>query len=143
MRILTMLTVAFVLAVSWSAAEAALEQQWDIEIRGDRITLKSQTQSQGADLCADVFGGTFKAGTTVQIFGCNQVSSQIWVPGEGVVEKVGNATSNAVAAVVVSFQIAADTGLCMDVSGGNSTPGTNFQVWNCNNSPGQSWFLKN
>lgn len=168
MRILSALAIAIAVFLSWSSAQAtqirssldsnlclsgeksppvmsgnsvivakcdatAREQQWTIAIMGSELILTADVQDQGRALCADVSGGVIADNTNVQFFGCNQSAAQIWQPGGGIVDSsTGQITG-------LKFQLKANPDFCMDISGGVKAPGTNVQLFKCNNTGSQYW----
>lgn len=76
------------------------------------------------NLCLDVTGGTTdKAGTPIEVWGCNGLPQQNWIwCKDGTIRPAGN------------------TNMCLDVPGGDPTKQNNLQIWNCQDGDdGQLW----
>jgi hypothetical protein len=62
-------------------------------------------------------------GSPVQLFSCNGSGGQRWTPGAN------------------SSLVGAQSGRCLDASGGSSADGTQLIIWDCHAGTNQRWTL--
>jgi hypothetical protein len=82
-----------------------LDQQW---------TLNSDDTVRTLGRCLDIVGNSTTPGAKLQLYDCNGVGGQKWVP------QTNGSLLNP------------QSGLCLDDPSGNTTDGTPLQVWTCN-----------
>ena len=84
--------------------------------------------------CLDALGGATD-GTQVVQWPCASISNQTWDTGVTV-------TGGARTVVTVKSRVSGTTSHCLDVPGGQfSTFGLPMQIWGCNGTLAQEWFL--
>jgi hypothetical protein len=88
----------------------ALDQQW---------TLNSNETMQTLGRCLDIDGNSTAIGAKVELYDCNGVGGQDWVP-----------QSN-------GSLLNPQSGLCLDDPSGNTTDGTQLQIYTCNGNIAQ------
>ncbi|GLZ42793.1 RICIN domain-containing protein [Actinokineospora sp. NBRC 105648] len=86
--------------------------------------------NQASGFCFDVFGPAAN-GTRVLQGQCKRISNEEF-----------NTNVDLPAITVLESRVGfRDTGFCVDVPGGQSTPGLAVQVFRCNGTPAQSWVV--
>jgi hypothetical protein len=93
-----------------TAQPLAKDQQWTLNSDGTLRTLGR---------CLDIDGDGTAPGTKVELYDCNGVGGQQWVP------QANGSIQNP------------QSGLCLDDPSGNTTNGTQLQIWTCNNESPQ------
>jgi hypothetical protein len=88
----------------------ARDQQWTLNSDGTLRTLGR---------CLDIDGNGTAPGTKVELYDCNGVGGQQWVP------QANGSVLNP------------QSGLCLDDPSGNTANGTQLQIWTCNNESPQ------
>ncbi|MEY9962679.1 hypothetical protein ABIA33_000705 [Streptacidiphilus sp. MAP12-16] len=106
-----------------NTAPGTLQEIWDCHHGANQEwTYTSSKQLQTLGLCLDAVGQGTGAGTKIDLWPCNGQSNQQW-----------NVNSNGTITGVQS-------GLCLDVIGGGSSPnGTGIDLWPCNSQSNQQW----
>ena len=90
-------------------------------------------ENELSHLCLDALGGATN-GTQVVQWPCASISNQTWDTG---VIVTGGATVG-----TVKSRVSGTTSHCLDVPGGQlSTFGLPMQIWGCNGTDAQEWFL--
>lgn len=77
-------------------------------------------------LCLDARGSADNK-TPVQQWPCDQISNENW-------EAVGSSNKE-----TLKSRVSSTSKYCLDIPGGNTTPGTAVQIYGCNNSASQIW----
>lgn len=96
----------------WDCAALAADQHWTGSAFGEG-TLHTLGR------CLDVNGNVTTAGTGVELYDCNGVGGQQWIPqADGTIKNPAS-------------------GLCLDAPNGNTANGTPLRIWTCNGSPAQ------
>jgi hypothetical protein len=80
-------------------------------------------------LCLDARGPADN-GTPVQQWPCDQISNEHWEA----VAAVGTPDQE-----VLKSRVSGTSNYCLDIPGGNKTPGAAMQIYSCNNSASQIW----
>jgi hypothetical protein len=93
-----------------TAQPLAKDQQWTLNSDGTLRTLGR---------CLDIDGNGTAPGTKVELYDCNSVGGQQWVPQAN------------------GSLVNPQSGLCLDDPSGNTTNGTQLQIWTCNNQSPQ------
>lgn len=103
-------------------------QAWQFATDGT-VRVMSQTPASPPNKCLDT-GGVNTQGSKVTLFDCQAGNpNQVW-----------KITPSSWAAGQIAFQNPA-TGLCLDVSGGNTADGNPLQLWACQDGANQHYFL--
>ena len=97
------------------------QQKWGYDYKEGTIYLADSVSE--ATLCADVFS-PIKAGNKIQVWACNDYPQQQFDVNWGTTIRV-----------VWSYKF------CLDLTGGDTTPGTLIQLWECNGAPNQQWIF--
>ncbi len=80
-------------------------------------------------LCLDARGSAAN-GTPVQQWTCDQITNENWdLPG----------IAGAPYKTFLKSRVSGSSNYCLDVPGGNSTPGIAMQIYSCNNTTSQIW----
>jgi hypothetical protein len=77
-------------------------------------------------LCLDARGSADNK-TPVQQWPCDQISNENW-------EAVGTSNKE-----TLKSRVSGTSNYCLDIPGGNTTPGISTQIYSCNNSASQTW----
>ena len=80
-------------------------------------------------LCLDARGSAAN-GTPVQQWTCDQITNENW-------ELLGIAGTPSKS--ILKSRVSGSSNYCLDVPGGNSTPGIAMQIYSCNNTTSQIW----
>jgi hypothetical protein len=82
-------------------------------------------------LCLDARGSA-ENGTPIQQWTCNNISNENWQPGD--------APSSDDIPPLIS-RVSGTSGYCLDIPGGQSTNGLAMQIYQCNGTEAQQWFI--
>jgi hypothetical protein len=83
-----------------------------------------------SQLCLDARGGADN-GTPVQQWTCNNISNENWEPGEDIADTIPPL-----------FSRVSDTrSHCLDMPGALPTPGLAMQIYRCNGTVAQQWWI--
>ncbi|WP_348786977.1 arabinofuranosidase catalytic domain-containing protein [Leifsonia sp. NPDC080035] len=98
----------------WDCKTLAADQRWTGSGFGDG-TLNTLGR------CLDVDGNVTTLGTGVELYDCNGVPGQQWIPqADGSIKNPAS-------------------GLCLDAPNGNTANGTPLRIWTCNGAPAQKF----
>ena len=81
-------------------------------------------------LCLDARGGAANH-TPVQQWTCNSISNENWQPGEEGDDDIPPLTS----------RVSGTSSYCLDIPGGQPTAGLAMQIYRCNGTEAQQWWL--
>jgi hypothetical protein len=102
-------------------------QEW-VEISvGDNIFHYANVLS---GFCLDARGSAAN-GTPVQQWTCNRISNENWQPGEYVSDDIPPLMS----------RVSGTSTHCLDIPGGQKTPGLAMQIYGCNGTEAQLWWI--
>ncbi|MFF8772000.1 ricin-type beta-trefoil lectin domain protein [Kitasatospora sp. NPDC015120] len=134
-----------------------------VTTRSGQATLRltsGQTTTDGAALCLDVWGSRTSDGTAVGTWTCHSGGSERWTrPGDGSLRALGKCArpvgGNAYAGARIELAacdagsrkwtdgadgaLVYDSQYCLEIPGGNRTPGTQLGLWYCNGLSHQQW----
>ena len=102
-------------------------QEWvSIPVGGSTV----HYQNVLSGLCLDARGGAAN-GTPVQQWTCNGISNENWEPGEYVSDYIPPLYS----------RVSGTSSYCLDIPGGQRTAGLAMQIYRCNGTEAQQWWL--
>ncbi len=81
-------------------------------------------------LCLDARGGAVN-GTPVQQWTCNSISNENWEPGEDLGDDIPPLYS----------RVSGTSSYCLDIPGGQHVAGLAMQIYRCNGTEAQQWWL--
>jgi hypothetical protein len=102
-------------------------QQW-VEVTVSYDIFHYQNVLSG--LCLDARGGAANH-TPVQQWTCNSISNEDWQPGEEEDDDIPPLTS----------RVSGTSSYCLDIPGGQATAGLAMQIYRCNGTEAQQWWL--
>ena len=102
-------------------------QQW-VEVTVSYDIFHYQNVLSG--LCLDARGGAANH-TPVQQWTCNSISNENWQPGEEGDDDIPPLTS----------RVSGTSSSCLDIPGGQPTAGLAMQIYRCNGTEAQQWWL--
>jgi hypothetical protein len=114
-------------AIVQEPCNSGAAQQWVSIPVGDG-TVHYQNVLSG--LCLDARGGAAN-GTPVQQWTCNGISNENWEPGEYVSDYIPPLYS----------RVSGTSSYCLDIPGGQRTAGLAMQIYRCNGTEAQEWWL--
>jgi ricin-type beta-trefoil lectin protein len=102
-------------------------QQWvSVPAGGDVV----HYQNVLTGLCLDARGGAANH-TPVQQWTCNGISNENWQPGDDGDDEIPPLTS----------RVSGTSSYCLDIPGGQATVGLAMQLYRCNGTEAQQWWL--
>lgn len=81
-------------------------------------------------LCLDARGSA-KNGTPVQQWTCNGISNENWQPGEDIADEIPALFS----------RVSGTNSYCLDIPGAQKTAGLAMQIYRCNGTEAQKWWI--
>jgi len=96
-------------------------QEWTLDSSSERII------NQATGDCLDARGGAAN-GTPVQQWTCNAISNEKWATGASAITEVVSLVSGT-------------SSHCLDDPGQSTQPGQAMQIFACNGTPAQVWFI--
>jgi hypothetical protein len=81
-------------------------------------------------LCLDARGPA-RNGTPIQQWTCNKISNENWQPGEYIPDYIPPLIS----------RVSGTNNYCLDIPGGQRTPGLALQIYRCNGTEAQQWWI--
>jgi hypothetical protein len=81
-------------------------------------------------LCLDARGAA-KNGTPVQQWTCNRISNENWQPGEDIADDIPPLFS----------RVSGTNSYCLDIPGAQKTAGLAMQIYRCNGTEAQQWWI--
>ncbi len=104
-------------------------QHWELLFDGGGHV---RFRNQGTGLCLDARGGATD-GTPVQQWTCNSISNERWtdIIGDSQADQPDQIRSN----------VSGTNTHCLDVPNQSKDPGVQVQLWRCNGTIAQDWFI--
>ena len=106
--------------------EGAAQQWLSVPAGGDIV----HYQNVLSGLCLDARGGAVNH-TPVQQWTCNSISNENWEPGEDLSDYIPPLYS----------RVSGTSSYCLDIPGGQPTVGLAMQIYRCNGTEAQQWWL--
>jgi Ricin-type beta-trefoil lectin domain len=101
-------------------------QQWtEVNVKSPYV----HYMNQFTKMCLDARGGA-QNHTPVQLWPCDQISNEYWVP---------NKTYNVNSPVLTSGVANSYPKFCLDLPSGLTNAGITLQIYECNGTPAQQW----
>jgi hypothetical protein len=102
-------------------------QQWTVVHVGGNVV---HYVNQLSGMCLDAHGGAANY-TPVQQWTCNKISNENWEPGPDIDDTIPPLYS----------RISGGKSFCLDIPGGQTTASLAMQIYRCNDSLAQDWWL--
>jgi len=112
--------------IQWPCNGSFAQQWYALSPGGNVVNYQNCSSAMWLDA-----RGTAKNGTPVQLWSYARISNQNWQPGKAGKDGIPPLIS----------RVSGTSSYCLDVPGGEATPGLAMQIYRCNGSPSQEWLI--
>ena len=114
-------------AIVQETCNGSVAQQWTVtSVSSTKVHLVNRSSR----LCLDARGGATN-GTPIQQWTCNSISNEDWQPGPEGSDDIPPLMS----------RVSGTSSYCLDIPGGQATAGLAMQIYRCNGTLAQQWWL--